>query len=131
MHDATVERAKVLVVDDEELIREAISDALGRFGYIVQTAHDGIDAEQVLRVFKPDLMICDLVMPRKDGFVTIEDARRDFPTMLILAISGGERQQKNNILSDALNVGADATLAKPFGAREILRLVQELLPVSR
>lgn len=102
-------------------------ETLKRAGYRVEEAVDGADALEVLDAIRPRLMICDLVMPQRDGISLIREVRtREIP-VAILAISGGTRRGDGPDLVDALDAGADAILPKPFGARDLLRIVEGVL----
>lgn len=124
-------RPHTLVIDDEPFIRQAICDTLERDDHVLKTAENGLDAEDVLETFTPDIVICDLIMPKKDGFETIADIRAKNSDVRIIAISGGERTSSNKSFNDAIRLGADLLLAKPFGARDILEAVRELLATPR
>src|ERR1019366_683082 len=79
---------RVLLVDDESLIRKLISGNLVAAGYVVQTAADGLDALGKLRAGLPDLIISDLNMPRMEGFEFLAVVRKRFPQIPVIVISG-------------------------------------------
>ena len=74
-----------------------------------------------------DLVITDLIMPEKEGLETIADIRKSCADLPIIAISGGGRVGPMDYLETARFIGADATLAKPFGRQELITTVAELL----
>ncbi len=74
-----------------------------------------------------DLVITDLIMPEKEGLETIADIRKLCGDLPIIAISGGGRVGPTNYLETARFIGANTTLAKPFGRRELIKTVSELL----
>lgn len=93
----------ILVVDDEECIREVFGELLQRKGYGVTTAEDGFDALLKLKQFQPDLIISDLNMPRMSGFEFLSVVRRRFPRISVIASSGayGSRVVPTGVLADA------------------------------
>lgn len=117
----------ILLVDDDPDVRGSLRETLKRAGYRVEEAVDGVEALDGLDAIRPRLMICDLVMPQRDGLSLIREIRaREIP-VAILAISGGTRRGDGPDLVDALDAGADAILPKPFGARDLLRVVKGVL----
>lgn len=118
--------ARVLVVDDEELVRDTVRQALELDGHDVSEAPDGASGLDALRAETADVLVTDLIMPGKDGIETIRDVRRDFPEVKILAVSGRGGIQINANLARADRIGADMTLSKPFGAEEIREAVRAL-----
>ena len=75
----------------------------------------------------PDLVITDIVMPEEEGIGMIWNIRRDFADAPIIAVSGGNRGYGEDYLRMAVRLGVNATLAKPFGHRDLLQAVQRLL----
>lgn len=101
--------------------------ALEQEGFIVQQAANGIEGLQRIELSVPDLVITDILMPDKEGIETILDLRRRYPSIRIIAISGGGRTGNKDFLRTAKHLGADRTLAKPFGLGELLKVVREVL----
>ncbi|MCA9556933.1 MAG: response regulator [Myxococcales bacterium] len=120
---------RVLVVDDERLIREMLSRALGAKGIEVDTAADGVEALERIRGAPPDLVLLDLMMPKMDGFDVLEAVRADPDTrslqMIVLTARGGQE-----VLQEALEAGADDYIAKPFHLGEVLARVQAHLRIA-
>ncbi len=96
-------------------------------GHRVIEAVDGEEAMRKLHVEKPDLVLVDLFMPRKEGLETIMQLRRTFPDVKIIAISGGNPTHGISFLDTAKRLGAHRTLAKPFSMETIRDTVAELL----
>jgi DNA-binding response OmpR family regulator len=117
---------KVLVIDDDHMVRYALSKILQRNGYDVVTASDGKRGMLVLHDEHPDVVITDIIMPEQEGIETIGLIRRDYPQMKIIAISGGGRIRNVDFLEMARSLGADDVIAKPFEAEELLGLLREL-----
>jgi CheY-like chemotaxis protein len=117
----------VLVIDDEKDILQLISAMLGAEGYEVITASDGERGVQLLNEHSDiEMVITDLIMPNKEGIETILEIRQIKPDVKILAMSGGGRGSAGTYLSTAKNIGAAATLAKPFRKQALLDAVSEL-----
>lgn len=115
----------MLIIDDEPEVRESIAHMLK--GHRVVTAADGHEGMQVCKREKPDLVVLDIVMPRKEGMETIIDMRKTWPTLPILAMSGGWREYHQDYLNDALALGANKVMVKPFVPDEFRKVVAELL----
>lgn len=117
--------SRILIVDDDEAVRDVTSDALGELGYQIETAEDGQAALNAMDSFQPDLVITDLRMPRMSGFELLSILRVDFPQLPVIATSGDFR-------GDALPPGvtADAFLAKGGGIFRLRTTVAELLAIS-
>ncbi len=112
--------ANVLIVDDEEQVRDLLRSFLLRKGHDVRDASDGGAALKLHRQSPADLIILDLIMPNKEGLQTIVDLRKEFPDTKIIAISGGGGSgDPNSYLSMAVNLGASLAIAKPFGLEEL------------
>ncbi len=118
---------RMLVVDDDPTVRDSVCETLSRAGHHVESVPDGEDALALVSDRVPDLIVCDLVMPRLDGPSAIRKMRERGIDVPILAVSGGSQNSDGPALSDAVAAGADATLEKPFGARALLKAVNELL----
>jgi DNA-binding response OmpR family regulator len=117
---------KVLVIDDDAATRYALARILRNGEYDVATADDGEHGLAMFHKERPDLVICDLVMPRINGHETIAQIRLESPTVKIIAISGGQRSMNADGLANALEAGADDVIMKPFHAEDILGRVSAL-----
>src|SRR5204863_9144444 len=103
---------KILVIDDDHLVRYALSKILSSNGYEVVTASDGRRGMVVLRAERPDAVITDIIMPEQEGIDTIIQIRRERPGVKIIAISGGGRIRNIDFLDMAQSLGANEVLAK-------------------
>ena len=119
--------ARVLVVDDEELVRTMLREVLERAGYEVIDAPDGKVAARLYREKPADLLIVDILMPEKDGLETIIDLCGEFPDVKIIAVSGGGVTGRLDLLPAAEHLGAVRTFKKPFKMRELLAAIEEIL----
>ncbi|MFF3583076.1 response regulator [Streptomyces mirabilis] len=116
---------RVLVVDDNKVIRQLIRVNLELEGIEVVTAADGAECLDVVHHVRPDVVTLDVVMPRLDGLRTAARLRADPRTRnLPLAIVSACTQYE---VESGLDVGVDAFLAKPFEPAELVRLVRELM----
>lgn len=121
--------ARILLVEDDEAVREILRKTLVAAGYEVEEAPDGVVALAAYRRQPIDLVITDLVMPEKDGLETIMDLRRLNPAVKIIAMSGGgwTLGPGQIYLETARVLGALEILAKPFTASTLLTAVSEVL----
>jgi len=119
--------ARILVIDDEENVRDLLRDVLEERGHEVLEASDGDLGSALYRERPADLVITDIIMPNKEGLETILDLRRDYPEVKIIAISGGSRVGRHDVLPLARTLGALRTFSKPFNLRELIDAVDELL----
>ncbi len=118
---------RILVVEDDEPLRSVLRQILERTGHEVAEAADGRAALEIQRQKGADLVITDIIMPEVDGIETIMVLRREFPSVKIIAISGGSRVGPREFLNLARVLGAHRTLHKPFALQEMLDAVDELL----
>ena len=121
--------ANILLVEDDEAVREILRKALVSAGHTVEEASNGDVALAAYRRQAADVVITDLVMPDKDGLETIMLLRRLDPAVKIIAISGGGRTIGSGqlYLETARSIGAAQILAKPFTGSALLAAVTEVL----
>ncbi|MFP4162838.1 MAG: response regulator [Chitinispirillaceae bacterium] len=116
----------ILVIDDEEIIREMIQTILEDEGYNVYLASDGSEGlKQCRSISDISLAITDIVMPEKEGLETIHELRKIVPDLKIMAVSGVGN--KDTYLRMAKTLGADFILPKPFSAEELVASVEEVI----
>jgi DNA-binding response OmpR family regulator len=120
--------ARILIIEDDNGVRAMLRELLEFAGYEVVEAADGTQGLHLFRLDPTDLIITDLLMPRKNGLETILEVRRDFPEAKIIAISGGSWDGHQDILATAQKCGAARTFHKPFKAKEMLEAIREVLP---
>lgn len=118
---------KILVVDDDSLVRRTIKLQLEIAGMSVKEAETGIDGCKLARRDDFDLAIIDILMPYKDGIETILELKAVKPALKVLAMSGGGRIQNDEFLRVASRLGADDTMAKPFQVQDLKAKVQALV----
>jgi len=114
---------KILVVDDEQSILDLVTAYLRQEGYEVYTAMDGPGGLQAAHVFKPDLIVLDVMLPGMDGIEVLTRLRRESDVYVIMLTARSEETDK--IIG--LSVGADDYLTKPFSPRELVARVKAAL----
>ncbi|MCG3196830.1 MAG: response regulator [Candidatus Omnitrophica bacterium] len=120
---------RILVVDDEETIREMLSETLSEAAsYEVDTAADGREALQKMRSSHFDLVITDLRMPEMDGARLLDIARHEFPEIPIVVITGFARLET---AIESLRLGAANFITKPFRLSEILDVIDKSIKRKR
>jgi DNA-binding NtrC family response regulator len=119
--------ARILVIDDDEKLRELIRRFLEGAGHEVLIAANGRVALEIQRQTPADVIITDIFMPEKEGTEIIMDLSQEFPKAKVIAISGGGNVAGIDFLQLAENLGALKTFQKPFKQEELLAAVEELL----
>jgi CheY-like chemotaxis protein len=120
------EKARMLIVDDSQVIRTSISHLLGEIGYSVRSAQDGFSALRELREKIPDILLSDLNMPGMSGYELLRVVRRRFPTIHVIAMSGAF--SGNEVPT---GVVADAFYQKGSSMGALLRIIESLPPMER
>ena len=111
---------KILVADDEKSIADIVKFNLEKEGYKVSLAYDGEEAIKKTYEVLPDLILLDIMMPKKDGFQVLKEIRRDFSTPVLMLTAKEEEVDK--VLG--LELGADDYITKPFSMRELMARVK-------
>ncbi|UXI03128.1 response regulator [Photobacterium sp. TY1-4] len=114
---------KVLVVDDDQEIRELLEEYLTKAGFSVTTAAEGEEMKRRLTLGYPDLILLDVMMPGDDGFTLCQHIRKtsDVPIIMLTAVS----DEMDQIIG--LEIGADDYIAKPFSPRQLMARIKALL----
>lgn len=124
--------AKILIIDDDRIIRKSLFDGLTISGnYDVTVAEDGFDGIEIARELRPDLIICDIDMPRLDGHGVIEALQQDplFAKTPFIFLTG---QSTRESIRKGMALGADDYIAKPFKMAELLEAMEaRLTKISR
>ena len=121
-------RERLLVVEDEEVIRLLLEDDLGMEGYEVATAGDGETALSMARTHAYDVIILDVMLPGKDGFQVCRELRESGVSTPILMLTA-KSQEIDKVLG--LEIGADDYITKPFSIRELVARVKSVLRRGR
>ncbi len=123
---STPPRARILVADDEPNILISLEYLLRREGHEVLLARDGQEALDQLRAHRPQLLLLDVMMPRKSGFEVCSELRADEAlrgTRVLMLTAKG----RDTDVAKGLGVGADAYMTKPFSTKELAARVREML----
>jgi DNA-binding response OmpR family regulator len=120
---------KILLIDDDDDFRESLKDYLVLEGYAVCCAKDGEQGMVEFEQQAPALVVCDMIMPEKDGIEMICHLRRHYNSVTVkfVAISGGGRLVGTECLDSAKMLGADAVFEKPLDLDSFLATVNALL----
>jgi len=119
--------ARILIIEDSPDERQVWAELLSAAGHSVCMASHGKEALGVLGQTAVDLAITDVLMPEMDGIETILAIRRDFPSLKIIAVSGGGALRPEHNLRLARGLGAQHVLEKPFTGEELLLTVDAVL----
>lgn len=116
---------KVLIVDDEPNIVTSLTFLMKKSGFETSVARDGDEALAEVERFAPDLVLLDVMMPKRDGFEVCQTLRAAGQTQLkIILLTAKGREQE---MAKGLAIGADAYITKPFSTRDLVELVNRLL----
>jgi DNA-binding response OmpR family regulator len=118
-----MQTARVLVVDDEPMVREVLARYLAKDGFVVDVAEDGEGALVVFDERRPDLVLLDLMLPKVDGLEVFRTMREHAPTPVIMLTAKGEETDR----VVGLELGADDYVTKPFSPREVVARVRAVL----
>ena len=113
----------ILVVDDDDRIRELVKQYLEENNFLVTSAIDALDAKKKLEILKFDILILDIMMPGESGLSLTKEIKKNNSTPIILLTAKGETQDR----IEGLELGADDYLGKPFEAKELLLRIKNIL----
>ena len=113
----------ILLVDDDNRIRELVKQYLEENNFLVTTAKDAFDAKKKLEIIKFDILILDIMMPGESGLSLTKEIKKNKPTPIILLTAKGETQDR----IEGLELGADDYLGKPFEPKELLLRIKNIL----
>ncbi len=120
--------ATILLVEDEDLLRNGVQEMLEMHDFHVIGAGDGVEALEWLEEADIDLVITDLVMPNMDGVDFVHRLREKRPTLPVIVVSGSSKSVMDRYGINTLDIpGANASLPKPFKGNELVGLVKNLL----
>src|SRR3954470_11158057 len=122
--------ARILLIEDEKPMRDAIEKILIRAGHEARIAANGREGLASIPDAPPDLVITDIFMPEKDGIETIVALRKALKDVKIIAISGGGRASNFDFLKLAGQIGADAVLKKPIRMADLIACIDRLLKTA-
>ena len=116
-------KAHILVVDDDDGIRELVKQFLNQNNYLVTTAKSSEDALDKVKIIKFDLIVLDIMMPGKSGLEFTNENKKKLDTPIILLTAKGEASERG----EGLEIGADDYLAKPFEPKELILRIKNIL----
>ena len=116
-------KAHILVVDDDDRIRELVKQFLNQNNYLVTTAESSEDALNKVKIVKFDLIVLDIMMPGKSGLEFTNENKKKINTPIILLTAKGEASER----IEGLEIGADDYLAKPFEPKELILRINNIL----
>ncbi len=119
--------AKILLVEDDDLVRDMLVQMLQRATHEVLSAANGEEAIEILRKVEPDILVTDLIMPKKSGITLISEVKNKHPKMEIIAISGGGRLDPTGYLDLSESLGASVSFEKPIDKAALLMAIDLLL----
>ena len=128
--DGSNGKKHVLAVDDERYIRRLVEVNLQRAGYRVSTAEDGVEALERIREERPDLVVLDVMMPRKDGMAVLKELKADPATADIPVVMLTAKAQDADVFR-GWQEGANCYLTKPFNPMELLTFVKRIFEERR
>lgn len=129
MTDASTSPQHILVIEDDPVAQKVLTDFLASRGYHVHWARNGVDGLEMARVIEPDLVLCDVLLPRKSGYEVCFELKRSAGARLTPVILMSAHLSSVDDQSYAKEgVRADAFLAKPFAMSSMLARIEELLP---
>ncbi|MGQ0771175.1 MAG: response regulator [Nitrososphaerota archaeon] len=118
--------ARIMVADDSDAIRLVLQDILSIGNHeIVAEAANGEEAVKKFSEMRPDVLLLDLAMPKKDGLTVLKEIIANHPTAKVILITASDNQ---SIINECLNVGATAFISKPFDFDHVLKLINDIIP---
>lgn len=116
--------ASVLIADDSEAIRLVLKDILeiGKHDLVAE-AIDGEDAIKKYSSFRPEIMLLDLAMPKKDGLTVVKEIIATYPDAKIIVVTAADNQK---IINDCLIAGAKTFISKPFDFEKVLKVISNI-----
>ena len=116
-------KAHILIVDDDDRIRDLVKEYLSQNNYLVSTAKDSNDAFNKTKIIKFDLIVLDIMMPGQTGLEFTQEYRNKIKTPILLLTAKGEPSER----IEGLEVGADDYLTKPFEPKELILRINNIL----
>ncbi len=113
----------ILIVDDDDRIRDLVKEYLVENNFLVTTARDVLDAKKKLQIIKFDILVLDIMMPGESGLSLTKEIKKNNSTPIILLTAKGETEER----IEGLEVGADDYLGKPFEPKELLLRIKNIL----
>ena len=119
--------AHILVVDDDDGIRDLVKQYLNQNNFLVTTSNSAEDAENKINIIKFDLIVLDIMMPKKSGLEFLEENKNKLNTPIILLTAKGKPSER----IEGLETGADDYLSKPFEPKELILRIKNILSKTK
>ena len=119
--------AHILVVDDDDGIRDLVKQYLNQNNFLVTTANSAEDAQDKINIIKFDLIVLDIMMPKKSGLELLEENKNKLGTPIILLTAKGKPSER----IEGLEIGADDYLSKPFEPKELILRIKNILTKTK
>ena len=119
--------AHILVVDDDDGIRNLVKEYLNQNNFLVTTANSAEDAQDKINIIKFDLIVLDIMMPKKSGLELLEENKNKLNTPIILLTAKGKPSER----IEELEIGADDYLSKPFEPKELILRIKNILTKTK
>lgn len=119
--------ARVLLIDDDATLLALMKDAFAKCGFEIYSADNGKSGVELFHTVQPDLVVCDIVMPEREGISVIREIKTGLFDTGLIAVSGGGERGGFSYLRWARELGADLILRKPFRMSMLLWMAHELL----
>jgi two-component system chemotaxis response regulator CheY len=119
--------ARIMVVDDAQFIRMRLTKLLTEYGHDVIEAKDGEEAVRSYRIFRPDAVLMDITMPRKDGLTALAEIRRHDPQAKVIMLTALGQQA---MILKAIRAGAKDFLVKPYNPKRVIKTLHQMLGQS-
>ena len=119
--------AHILVVDDDDGIRDLVKQYLNQNNFLVTTSNSAEDAENKINIIKFDLIVLDIMMPKKSGLELLEENKNKLNTPIILLTAKGKPSER----IEGLEIGADDYLSKPFEPKELILRIKNILTKTK
>ena len=119
--------AHILVVDDDDGIRNLVKEYLNQNNFLVTTANSAEDAQDKINIIKFDLIVLDIMMPKKSGLELLEENKNKLNTQIILLTAKGKPSER----IEGLEIGADDYLSKPFEPKELILRIKNILTKTK
>lgn len=117
----------ILIIDDDVQFTQMLKKTITRHGYSVITATDGETGIMLYRKSPTDLVITDIILDKKQGIEIIQDLKKEFPDIKIIAISGGGYMEPELFLKFAADFGAEYTFRKPIDRKQLMDTIEKLI----
>ena len=118
---------RILVIEDDEMIRSLLSEVLSSEGYDVSLAEDGRSGIRLFKQDPHDLVITDIVMPGQTGIEVVTEIKRKRAETKVIVITGVDKSERDKLLQISTVMGADNTLQKPLSKESLISMVEKTL----